>query len=101
MTPLAREDDVWRLPSRLNALSTGKLLQTFLYETPVSCDWFFDLREVSEIDQAGLDCLLAVRNRVVGSGFALFFLNTPCQFSRIIRVLERDQVYSGLSPANA
>lgn len=101
MITVAREDDVWRLPSRLNVFTSVRLRQTFLQETPVCCDWFFDLQEVSEIDQAGLDCLLAVRNRVVGSGFTLFFLNTPCQFSRIIQLLERDQVYSVHRPDNA
>ncbi|WP_419197285.1 STAS domain-containing protein [Marinobacter adhaerens] len=95
------EHDVWRLPSRLNALSINRLRQKSLYEIAVSGDWFFDLREVSEIDQTGLDWLLAVRNRVVGSGFRLFFLNTPCQFSRIIRLLERDQIYPGRRSANA
>lgn len=95
------ESGVWRLPSRLTFLSVDSLRKTILDEKDVCYDWFFDLRDVSEIDQSGLDWLLAVRNRVMGAGFGLFFLNTPHQFKYIIGLIERDQVYSGRRPAHA
>jgi len=95
------EEGIWRLPSRLTALSVDRLRQIYLNEKDVSGDWFFDLRNVSEIDQIGLDWLLAVRNRVIGAGFSLFFINTPHQYTRIMGLIERHQGSTGRRPAHA
>ncbi|MDV3504205.1 STAS domain-containing protein [Marinobacter sp. M-5] len=78
---------VWSAPDALTIYEVRKLEASFSGSGVPSRDWLFDLSNVNEIDSAGLQWLLAVRNRLFTDGYRLVFVNVPGAIAGIIKLI--------------
>ena len=78
---------VWSAPEALTIYQVRKLEASFSSSGLPRRDWLFDLSGVTEIDSAGLQWLLAVRNRLFSAGYRLVFVNVPSAIAGIIELI--------------